>query len=261
MRIKNTQEEVKMKEAARLSTQILEELAKELVPGRTPGDIDRKAWELTKEAGVVPSFYNVKGHRGIYGYSCCVSVNDEVLHGIPDDDYHFQTGDVAKIDFGIVKDGYYTDQCFTFGVGSLSEEDKRLVNISRMATETAMKKALDGVRAGDLGFTMEGIARAAGYDTLKMFVGHGLGKSLHEPPEIPTFGPAGVGDKLKFGMVISVECQLIPFEDEVYVDDDGWTIKTANGGRGAMFEYMVIVGDEEAEILTPMQDWDIIISV
>lgn len=259
MIIKNTQDEVKIKEAARLSTQILEELSQELEPGNTPGDIDRKAWELTKQAGVAPSFYNVKGHGGIYGYSCCVSVNDEVLHGIPDDNYQFVEGDVVKIDFGLVKDGYYTDQCFTFGVGSLSAEDKKLVNISRMATETAMQKAVDGVRAGDLGFAMEGIARTAGFDTLKMFVGHGLGRSLHEPPEIPAFGPAGVGDKLKFGMVISVECQLIPADDEVYVDDDGWTIKTVNGGKGAMFEYMVMVGDREPEILTPMQDWEIII--
>jgi methionyl aminopeptidase len=164
---------------------------------------------------------------------------------------------VVKIDFGIILDGYYTDQCFTFIIGQADPEDEKLVKIARLATESAMKKATSGTFAGDLGFTMEGIARAAGFDTLKMFVGHGVGKSLHEHPEIPSFGPPGAGDVLETGMVICVECQVVSGKGKVYVDEDGWTIRSVDGRRGAMFEYMVIVGDDTPEIITPMLDWDI----
>ncbi len=257
MRIKNAKDETKIRDAAELATKIVKKLSEMIQVGNTPAQLEKKAWELCEQNGATPSFADVPNENGPYGYSCCISVNDEILHGIPSAERKFEEGDIVKIDFGLIKDGYFTDQCFTFVIGDSDSEALRLAKVARLATESAMRKAVAGTRAGDLGAIMEGIARAAGFDTLKMFVGHGIGRSLHESPEVPAFGPAGSGDKLKEGMVICVECQVVEGEDSVYVEDDGWTIKSIDGGRGAMVEYMVIVGKKEPKILTPMLEWSI----
>lgn len=260
MIIKTEQDKQKIKQAAQLATDIVRQLGLMLKPGVMPSLLEKKAWQLCEENGVEPSFFNVPGSKNAYGYSCCISVNDEVLHGIPSSSRVIKQGDIVKIDFGIIMDGYYTDQCFTFIVGEPADtEIHKLAKVGRLATETAMRKAIAGIKAGDLGYTMETIARASGLDTLKMFVGHGIGRGLHEPPEVPSFGPASSGETLKAGMVICVECQVVQGDGDVYVEDDGWTIKTADGGYGAMFEYMVIVGKDKPEIITPMQEWKIIV--
>jgi methionyl aminopeptidase len=257
MKIKTPQQAESIRKAALLATKIVSELSNQLAVGSFPSQLEKFAWELCKEHNVQPAFFGVKGQKNNYEYSCCISVNDQILHGIPSSTRALQDGDIVKIDFGLIMDGYYTDQCFTFIVGQPNQQDLRLVNIARLATETAVKKAISGTPAGDLGHTMEAIAQAAGFDTLKMFVGHGIGSSLHEYPEVPSFGPAGEGDILQKDMVICVECQVVGGSGEIYIADDGWTVMSADGNRGAMFEYMVIVGDTEPEILTPMLNWQV----
>lgn len=259
MIIKSDTDRIRIREATALSTSILKELSSLITAGNTADKIDKLAWELCDKNGVKPSFFGVKGANGVYKYSCCVSVNNEILHGIPKSTRVFKNGDVVKVDFGIIYKGYYTDQCFTYIIGNSTNQDTKLVNIARLATETAMLKAKAGVKTGELGQTMETIARSAGFDTLKMFVGHGVGRGLHEDPEVPAFGPANSGDRLKENMVISVECQVVAGKPEIKVAQDGWTILSQDGGKGAMFEYMVIVGKGEPEILTPMQDWDVLL--
>lgn len=260
MFIQTKEEETKIRKAALISTEILNEMRKALRVGIYPADIEKLAWDLCRKNNVDPSFYGVEGEDGSrYKYSCCISVNDEILHGIPSKERMFQSGDVVKLDFGIVYKGMHTDHCYTFILGTPSPADLKLVRTSKSATETAMRMAVHGATVGDLGASMYGISRSGGYDVLKNFVGHGIGYGLHEEPEIAAYGNPGRGEKLFDGMVICVECQLVAGTDQTITSPNGWTVSSADGKKSSMFEYMVIVRKNKPEILTPMQEWDIII--
>jgi methionyl aminopeptidase len=254
MIVKSQTELATYKKATQLSTQILSQLRAAIKPGVYPIELDKLAGELCKKNGVKSSFKGVVNGNLIYGFNSCISVNDEILHGIPSDSRKIQEGDLVKIDFGIVYQGFYTDHCFTVGVGNVSAEDQKLLEIGREAVLNAVKLAKPGSMTGDLGYAMHGTAYKAGFDTLKQYVGHGIGKNLHEDPEIPAFGKPGSGKKLEKNMIICVECQIVTGNDQVYIEDNGWTVKTKDSGKGVMFEYMVRV-DKKPEILTQTQDW------
>ncbi|MBT3249759.1 MAG: type I methionyl aminopeptidase [Candidatus Pacebacteria bacterium] len=254
MIIKSQTELATYKKATQLSKEILSQLREAIKPGVYPIELDILAGELCKKNGVRSSFKGVVSGHLTYGFNSCISVNDEILHGIPSDKRKIQAGDLVKIDFGIIYQGFYTDHCFTVGVGSISAEDQKLLEIGREAVLNAVKLAKPGNTAGDLGFAMHNTSYKAGFDTLKQYVGHGIGKSLHENPEIPAFGKPGAGAKLEKNMIICVECQVVTGDDRVYIENNGWTVKTKDSGKGVMFEYMVRV-DKKPEILTPTQDW------
>ena len=246
------------KEATKISTRILDELRQAIKPGIYPIEIDKLAGELCKKYSVKPSFKGVVSGQLTYNYNSCISVNDEILHGIPNDQKKIQTGDLVKVDFGIIYQGFYTDHCFTVGVNRVSKQDQKLLKVGKQAVLNAVKLAKPGKTTGYLGHEMHSTAFRAGFETLKQYVGHGIGKSLHEDPQIPAFGKPHTGTKLQKNMIICVECQVVPGSDQIYVEKNGWTVKTIDGQKGVMFEYMVRV-DKQPEILTPTQDWPLLV--
>ena len=255
MTIRKPKEEKLIREAADISMKILFELGQNVRKGAKTIDLDNLAGELCRDYKVKPAFKNVSG----YDYNTCISINDEILHGIPDQKEVLEIGDLVKIDFGIIYKKFHTDHCWTFAVEQVSKRDMKLLKASREATENAVEKAISGNFIGDLGYEMNKTAKNYGYNTVKEYVGHGIGKNLHEDPEIPSYGQRGIGELLEDGMIICVECQVVDGSGRTKISPNGWTVKSLEGGKAGMYEYMVIVRDKEPEILTPMFDWPIII--
>ncbi len=241
-----------LREASDLSVKILKKLGEDLRVGITPLEIDRRAGFLCKEYNVQPAFKRVEG----YNYNTCISVNDVAVHGIPKD-IPLKNGDFVSIDFGIINKGLYTDHCWTWSIGKPNAKNIKLLNTGREAVESCIPLAVVGNHTGDLGYQMESVAKKNGFNVLKMFVGHGIGKTLHDLPDIPAYGRKGKGTLLVDGMVICIECQVVDDTGEVEIDKDGWSAKTRNGGNSVMFEYMVIVRKDNPDILTDTRDWSI----
>lgn len=250
----NKQKDIEtFKEGASISVHILKKLGESIKEGVTPLELDEMAGMLCRESKVKPSFKRVKG----YNFNTCISVNDTAVHGIPKD-IPLQFGDLVSIDFGIIYKGFNTDHCWTWSVGKPNKENEKLLIAGRQAVENCIPLAVTGNHTGDLGHEMERVAKENGFNILKMFVGHGIGKNLHDYPDIPAYGNKGTGTTLVTGMVICVECQVVNDTGKVYVDSDGWSAKTENGGNSVMFEYMLIVDNEKPIILTNTLDWDIL---
>lgn len=254
MIIKRAKEEKILREAGEISVEILSKLRDMVKEGVTTLEIDEYAGELCKEYGVKAAFKEVDG----YHFNTCISVNDVAVHGLPNKDV-LKKGDLVSIDFGIVYKGYMTDHCWTWSIGKPDEKKKKLLESGRRAVENAMEKAVVGNRTGDLGFEMEDEARSNGSNILKVFVGHGIGRGLHEYPDIPAFGKRGTGELLVEGMVICVECQVVDDTGKVFTDKDGWSERTERGGDSVMFEYMVIVKKDCPVVLTDTRDWGVVV--
>ena len=256
MIIRSDKELSQYKAAGKKSMKILRQLFDACKEGVTSAEVDALADELCKKEGVKPSFKGVGPKNNQYQWATCISVNDTVVHGIPEDK-PFKKGDLVKVDFGIIDDsGLYTDHCFTKSIGEPSEEDLNLMKVTRKAIQEAAKKAVVGNKIGDLSHTMQSIVEAAGFSVVKEFVGHGIGRGLHDEPQIPAWGLPNSGRRLEEGMVLCVEAQVMASEnDDLYVDADGWTVKAEDGAKSAMFEYMVVVKKGKPVFLTPTMDW------
>ena len=254
MIVNKAKDEKLLREATQISLSILKKLGKEIKEGVTPLEVDSKAGVLCKEYGVQPAFKRVRG----YDFNTCISVNEVAVHGIPKE-IPFKKGDLISIDFGIIHKGIYTDHCWTWSLGMPNRENEKLMNTGREAVESCIPQAISGHYTGDLGNQMESIAKENGFNVLKMFVGHGIGKTLHDTPDIPAYGKKGTGSLLVDGMVICVECQVVNDNGKVELDEDGWSIRTSNGGMSVMYEYMLIVGKEKPVVLTDTRDWDTVI--
>jgi methionyl aminopeptidase len=257
MKIKSRNQLKQYKRAATISTAIMNQLHSAIRVGVSPIELDQLAGELCEQHGVEPAFKGVKHNNLVYQHNSCISVNDEILHGIPNQT-PLKIGDLVKVDFGIIYQGLYTDHCFTVGVKKVNQTGQKLLEVGREAVLNAVKLAQPENHTQDLGHVMHATAQEAGFETLKEYVGHGIGQSLHEEPQIPAFGNPGKGSKLKKNMIVCVECQVVPGSDKIYVDQSGWTVKTKDGNKGVMFEYMVRV-DENPEILTQTQDWPLVV--
>ena len=244
MIIKNAKQEKHLREAGRISSDILRELGNNVVEGNTGTEIEQLANDLCKEYGVRPSFKTVPG----YNYATCISVNDCILHGIPND-IPFKEGDLVKIDFGVVYKGMMTDHCWTWGVGEVSKEDRKLMDAGREATENGCKQAVVVNMTGDISNALRSTAEKYGYTTLEDYAAHGIGKSLHEEPEILSYGNPNTGERLKDGMVICVECQ-VAYTNDTYIGPNGWDVMSVDGSKGSMYEYMGIVRGNEFVKLT-----------
>jgi methionyl aminopeptidase len=244
MIIKSAKQERKLREAGEISSDILRQLGESIEVGVTPLDIESKARELCDKYHVKPSFIAVDE----YDYATCISVNDCILHGIPND-IPFKKGDLIKIDFGIIYKGYFTDHCWTWGLGEISKEDEKLMQAGREATENGCKQAIAGNRTGDISHALRATAEKYGYTTLKEFAAHGIGRTLHDEPTILSYGKPNTGDLLKDGMVICVECQVTKSND-IYIAKNGWDVISSKGYKGTMYEYMGIVRDKEFVKLT-----------
>jgi len=255
MVITTSKQEKTLKKASEISLTILKQLGEELREGVTGLEIDREAGFLCKKYKVKPAFKRVEG----YNFNTCISVNDVAVHGVPKDT-PFKKGDLVSIDFGIYYRDIYTDHCWTWSIGEPTAENKKLLKAGRAAVENAVNKAVVGNRTGDLGYEMEKEAKKNGYNTLRMFVGHGIGKVLHDEPEILAYGKKGTGELLEDGMVLCVECQVVDDVNGVEIDEeDGWSARTENGGNSVMFEYMIIVRQDKPEILTNTLDWGVVV--
>lgn len=243
---KSAAEIEKLRRSGRIVRQVLGEIREKVRPGITTLDLEKFVVRRLKELGTRPAF---KGYRG---YPCCLcaSVNDEVIHGIPTERRTLKEGDILSLDMGVVQDGYYGDSAITVPVGAISESAQRLLKVTEEALELALEKVRLGNRLGDVSATVQQHAEKNGYSVVREFVGHGIGKAMHEEPQVPNFGQAGRGPLLKAGMVFAVEPMVNAGGAAVRVLDDNWTAVTADGKLSAHFEHMVAVTQNGPDVLT-----------
>ena len=243
---KSSVEIEKLRRSGRMVRQVLGEIRELVRPGITTLDLEKFVVKRLKELGTRPAF---KGYRG---YPCCLcaSVNDEIIHGIPSDRRTLKEGDILSLDMGVVQDGYYGDSAITVPVGAISESAQRLLKVTEEALELALDKVRLGNRLGDVSATVQQYAEKNGYSVVRDFVGHGIGKAMHEEPQIPNYGQPGHGPVLKQGMVFAVEPMVNAGGPAVRVLDDNWTAVTADGRLSAHFEHMVAVTQNGPDVLT-----------
>jgi methionyl aminopeptidase len=244
--LKSRAELAGMRAASAVDREVLDEVARAAVAGVTTAELDRLARSRTRERGAEPAFL---GYHG-YPASLCVSVNDEVVHGIPSPSRRLAEGDVVGLDFGAVLAGWYGDAAVTVPVGRVAPATARLVEAGREALARAIAAAIPGATTGDVGAAVQGHVEAQGYSVVRDFVGHGIGRRLHEPPHLPNFGRPGTGTRLVPGMVLAIEPMLNAGGPEVEQLDDGWTAVTADGSLSVHFEHTVAVTENGPEILT-----------
>lgn len=234
-----------MRRAGSLVGQVLERLREHVAPGVSTRELDAIAENMICSRGGVPSF---KGYRG-YPASICASVNNEIIHGIPGDRM-LVDGDIISIDCGAMLGGYHGDAAMTFPVGPVSAEAEKLMTVTREALNAGIAMARPKMRLGDVGNAIQRYVEANGFSVVRDFVGHGIGRHMHEDPQIPNFGPAGMGMRLRTGMVLAIEPMVNAGGHEVVVMDDGWTACTRDGSLSAHFEHTVAITDDGPEVLT-----------
>ncbi len=244
--IKTADEIELMRESNQLVSKTLAELAKYIKPGVSTERLDQIAEAFIRDHGAVPGFLGYQG----YPKTLCTSVNSEVVHGIPSDKVILQEGDQLSVDCGVVKNGFYGDTAYSFEVGEVSAEVRRLLTITRECLQKGVEQAVEGKRVGDIGFAVQQHAENAGYTVVREMVGHGLGRHLHEAPEVPNYGRRGSGPKLKKGMVICIEPMINMGRRQIRQDADGWTIRTADNKPSAHFEWAVAIDKGKADVLS-----------
>ncbi len=246
------------KHATQISMEILRAMYDMTGAGVYPIEIDEKAKLLCKKYNVISSFLGVPGSKGRYEYYSCIALNDVAVHGIPSSTQAIQPGDLVKLDFGIIADSYVTDHCVTVGIESVRNKDRKLLEVGKQAVLDGVAQAKTGQTTGDIGFAIEHTARQSKFDTIKYYIGHGIGHTLHENPEVPATGRPRTGTKLEEGQVLCIEAQVVAGKPAIKIESDGWTVKTQDGKNAVMFEYMTVVRDQEPEILTDTRDWPLI---
>ncbi|RIL06230.1 MAG: type I methionyl aminopeptidase [Proteobacteria bacterium] len=250
IRIKTRREVDAMREAARHVAEVLLELRELAKPGVTTRDLDQHARKAIQKRGVQSSFLGY-GPHGLPPYPgvVCVSVNDEIVHGIPGGRV-LEEGDVVSVDFGVSYEGYHGDSAFTVTLGSTSAEAQRLVEATREALDRGIEQMVPGKRLSDIGHAVQVRAESEGFSVVRQFVGHGIGREMHEPPQIPNYGPAGRGPRLKPGMVFAIEPMVTAGGPDVAILEDEWTAVTADGSLAAHFEHTILITDHGPEVLT-----------
>ena len=243
--IKTPAEIAKMRAAGRAAATVLDRLSKMVAPGITTGEIDRAAAEFMKELGCKSAF---RGYRGCPGQTC-ISINEEVVHGIGGE-RRLAYGDIVKIDTGVVLDGWIGDTATTVPCGAVDPETERLCTATRRILEGAIPYAVAGRRLGDLSNYIETEAIRHGLGVVREFVGHGVGRKLHEETQIPNYGRKGSGPKLKAGMTLAIEPMINLGGEGVRILEDGWTVVTSDGKPSSHFEHTVLVTENEPEVLT-----------
>lgn len=239
-----------IRDATKISNEILFELKEFAVAGITPKDLDKKAGELMLKHKVQSSFLGVPGIYSDYPANICVMNNEEAVHAIPNSDDSFIEGDVVKIDMGIIYNGIYTDHGVTVGIGNIAEDHQRMIDTVELSVKQAIKEAVHGNKAGDVSYVLGTITELAGFDSVTTYAGHGIGPFIHTDPTIPFQGEKGEGPVLKQGMLLSIENWISDGDASLTTDADGWTDYTIDGSVTAFAELMVLVRKGEPEILT-----------
>jgi methionyl aminopeptidase len=247
MIIYKTDEQVElMRQSALLVSKTLAEMAKLLKPGVTTLQLDNRIGEIVRDHHGVPSFLSYKG----YPFNSCISVNDVVVHGFPNKK-ELKPGDVLSIDIGIILNGWHGDHAYTFAVGDPGPEVAQLIRVTKESLYKGIEKAVAGNYTGDIAYAIqEHTEKKHGYGVVRELVGHGLGRSLHEDPQVPNYGRRGSGKKLKEGMVLAIEPMINLGRKEVYTEDDGWTVRTKDGKVSVHFEHDVCIRRYKADILS-----------
>ncbi|MDR1226494.1 MAG: type I methionyl aminopeptidase [Prevotellaceae bacterium] len=249
MSLVKTAEEIEfLRENNQLVSKTLAELAKHIKPGVTGLMLDKIAEEFIRSHGAAPGFLGYEG----YPNTLCTSINDVVVHGIPNT-YELREGDIISVDCGTIKHGFYGDSAFTFMVGEVAPEVKQLLKVTRESLELGVAKAVEGNRIGDISHAVQSHVERFGYSVIREMQGHGLGKNMHEEPGVPNYGKPGQGKKLIKGMVICVEPMINLGKKDIYQERDGWTIRTNDRKPSAHFEYAVAVGKGKPDILTTFE--------
>jgi methionyl aminopeptidase len=246
MIILKSQEEIeKITLSCRIVAKTLDYLRDKVKPGITTREIERLAEDFIRANNAMPAF---KGYRG-YPASICASVNNEVIHGIPSDRV-LEEGDILGIDLGVYKDGFYGDAAYTFPVGTVDSEVERLLRVTEESLNIGIEKAREDKRVSDISHSIQQHIETNGFSVVRAFVGHGIGRNLHEDPQIPNFGSPGRGPRLRSGMTLAIEPMVNEGGHEVVVLDDGWTAITLDGRLSAHFEHTILVTSDKPRILT-----------
>lgn len=249
VQLKSKSEIELMRKAGQVVGQVLLEIGEMVKPGVSTWDLDLFAQVRTKELGAKPAF---KGYHGFPG-TLCVSVNEEVVHGIPSKKRILQQGDIIGVDFGVILDGWFGDSAKTFRVGSVSEEVDQLVKVTEESLYLGIKQVAPGNHLFDIGHAIQNFVESHGFSVVREFVGHGIGRNLHEDPQVPNYGSKGKGMVLKPGMVIAIEPMINAGKPEVKVLNDGWTAITVDRKWSAHFEHTVAITEKGYDILTLVQ--------
>ena len=244
--IKNSEQLALMKEAGKITAEALLVARDMIRPGISTKEIDKRMHDFIVRCDATPSFLGYGGFPG----SACISINDEVIHGIPSERKILKEGDIVKIDVGARYRGYNGDSARTYTVGKVSEEALRLIEVTEKSFWEAMKVAKAGNRIGDIGFAVENFVISNGFSVVRQYVGHGVGANLHEDPEVPNFGRAGRGARLYSGMTLAIEPMVNAGVEDVRVKKDGWTVVTLDGKLSAHYENSIAITDQDPIILT-----------
>lgn len=242
-----TDEEVEiMRHANRIQSMAFGEVAKAIAPGVTTAQLDRIAEEFIRDNGGIPA---CKGYEG-YPCTLCTSVNEQVVHGIPSEDVVLKEGDIISVDSSVLYQGFHSDSAYTFPVGEVAPEVMRLLKTTRECLELGIANAVTGRRLGDISYAIQNHAEKAGYQVVREFVGHGIGRAMHEDPEVCNYGRRGNGIVLKNGMTLAIEPMILMGRRNVLIEDDGWTARTCDRKPAAHYEHSVCVRNGKAEVLS-----------
>lgn len=244
--IKSAQQVEKIRKSCKLTKECLELLEEHIHPGVTTKQLDKLAYDFYKSKGATPNFLNYNG----YPATICASVNDEVVHGIPSKHRILKEGDIISIDLGCILDGWHSDAARTFGVGKISSEAQRLIDVTRQSFFEGIKYLKHGAKLGDVSSAIQKYVEGHDFGVVRDLVGHGIGREMHEDPSVPNFGKAGHGVKLAAGMVLAIEPMVTAGDYHVAVLDDDWTVVTDDGSLAAHYENTVVITKDGFEILT-----------
>jgi methionyl aminopeptidase len=244
-----TKEEIELiRESSLLVAKTLAEVAKVIGPGVTTLSLDKVAYQFIKDHKAVPAFLDYNG----FPNSLCISVNEAVVHGIPNN-YTLKDGDIVSVDCGVVKNGFFGDSAYTFAIGDVKPEVQKLLTVTRESLYKAIEQCVVGKRLGDVSYAVQAHAESNGFSVVRELVGHGIGRSLHESPEVPNYGKQGSGPKLQEGLVIAIEPMINMGKKGIRQENDGWTIRTADMLPSAHFEHTVAIGKHKADILSSFE--------
>jgi methionyl aminopeptidase len=244
--IKTAAEIEKMRVSGAILRQVHNTIAPHVLPGASTMDLERIAVEKIASLGAIAAF---KGYHG-FPAALCTSINEEVVHGMPNEKRILKSGDILSIDCGCIVDGFYSDAAVTYPIGEVSANTRKLLASTQRSLEAAIQQCQVGGRLGDISAAVQQICEADGFGVVREFVGHGIGRSMHEDPQVPNFGPAGKGPRLKAGMVLAIEPMINAGKPEVRVLPDGWTAITVDGSYSAHFEHTVAITKDGPQVLT-----------
>ena len=244
--MKNSWEIELLRKANAIVAEVLLSIKEEVKPGKVTLELEELALRICEKRKVKPAF---KGYKG-YPYALCVSINEEVVHGMPSESKVLKEGDIVSFDFGVCYEGYYGDAAITVPVGKISSDAERLLKVTEEALYIGIDKARVGNRIGDISYAIQSYVEGQGFNVIKSFVGHGIGRNLHEPPEVPNFGKKGTGAKINVGLVIAIEPMVSMGDWRVKILEDGWTAVTVDGSLSAHFEHSIVVTPKGPEILS-----------